>query len=147
MRLFELRAVTLLRSREKTMKRFVPAILVVLILSVSLVRNGLARAADVQLGTHKFTLPDGFEIEEVAGPPLVDRPITADFDEQGRLYVSDSSGSNDKVEKQLAEKPHRIVRLEDTDGDGRFDRHTVFADKMMFPEGTMWRAGSLYVSA
>ena len=72
---------------------------------------------------------------EVAGPPLVDRPITADFDEQGRLYVADSSGSNDKVEKQLAEKPHRIVRLEDTDGDGRFDKSTVFADKMMFPEG------------
>ena len=32
----------------------------------------------------------------------------------GRLYVADSSGSNDNVKKQLAEKPHRIVRLEDT---------------------------------
>ena len=106
-----------------------------------------ASAAEIQLGNHKFTLPDGFEIELVAGPPLVDRPITADFDEQGRLYVADSSGSNDKVEKQLAEKPHRIVRLEDTDGDGRFDKPIVFADKMMFPEGTMWLDGSLYVAA
>ena len=61
-----------------------------------------------------FTLPAGFTIELVAGPPLVDRPIVADFDEQGRLYVADSSGSNDKVEKQLEKKPHRIVRLEDT---------------------------------
>ena len=66
---------------------------------------------------------------------------------QGRLYVADSSGSNDKVEKQLAEKPHRIVRLEDTDGDGRFDKSVVFADRMMFPEGTMWLDGSLYVAA
>jgi putative membrane-bound dehydrogenase-like protein len=94
-----------------------------------------------------LTVPPGFEIERVAGPPLVDRPIVADFDEEGRLYVADSSGSNDKVEKQLADKPHRIVRLEDKDGDGRFDSSLVFADKMMFPEGTMWFDGSLYVAA
>ncbi len=100
-----------------------------------------------ELNGHKFTLPVGFEIELAAGPPLVDRPITAAFDDQGRLYVADSSGSNDKVDKQLAEKPHSIVRVEDTDGDGRFDRRVVFADKLMFPEGTMWFDGSLYVSA
>ena len=94
-----------------------------------------------------LTVPDGFEVERVAGPPLVDRPIVADFDEQGRLYVADSSGSNDKVEKQLADKPHRIVRLEDKNGDGRFDTSVVFAERMMFPEGAMWFDGSLYVSA
>jgi len=94
-----------------------------------------------------LTVPAGFDVERVAGPPLVDRPIVADFDEEGRLYVADSSGSNDKVEKQLADKPHRIVRLEDTNGDGRFDTSIVFADKMMFPEGTMWFDGSLYVAA
>ena len=107
-----------------------------------------ARGAELmELNGHAFQLPDGFAIEQIAGPPLVDRPITADFDEQGRLYVADSSGSNDPVQKQLAEKPHRILRLEDTDGDGRFDRSTVFADRMMFPEGTMWFDGSLYVAA
>ena len=68
-----------------------------------------------------LTVPPGFVVERVAGPPLVNRPIVADFDDQGRLYVADSSGSNDKVDKQLADRPHRIVRLEDTDGDGRFD--------------------------
>jgi putative membrane-bound dehydrogenase-like protein len=104
-------------------------------------------AGQVHLNGRTFTLAEGFEIELVAGPSVVDRPIVADFDEQGRLYVADSSGSNDKVEKQLAEKPHRILRLEDTDGDGRFDKRTVFADRMMFPEGAMWLDGSLYVSA
>ncbi len=94
-----------------------------------------------------FTVPAGFEVEQVAGPPLINRPIAADFDEQGRLYVSDSSGSNEDVEKQAKEKPHRIVRLEDTDGDGRFDKSVVFADKMAFPEGVMWFDGSLYVAA
>jgi putative membrane-bound dehydrogenase-like protein len=100
---------------------------------------------EVSLNGHVFTLPVGFEIELAAGPPLVDRPITADFDEQGRLYVSDSSGSNEKVEEQLKKKPHRILRLEAENG--RFVRRTIFADQMMFPEGTMWYAGSLYVSA
>src|SRR5262249_9873629 len=106
-----------------------------------------SKTHEVKLPGHTFTLPAGFEIELVAGPPLVNRPITADFDEQGRLYVADSSGSNEKVDEQLKKRPHRIVRLEDSDGDGRFDKATVFADGMMFPEGTMWHAGSLYVSA
>jgi putative membrane-bound dehydrogenase-like protein len=101
----------------------------------------------VRLNGHTFTLPEGFEIELVAGPPLVNRPIVADFDEDGRLYVADSSGSNDPVKVQLEKKPHRIVRLEDTDGDGKFDKSTVFADHMMFPEGVMWRDGSVYVGA
>ena len=102
---------------------------------------------EVKLDGRTFTIPDGFSIERIAGSPLVDRPITAAFDDLGRLYVADSSGSNDNVKKQLAEKPHRIVRLEDRDGDGEFDKQTVFADKMMFPEGTMWYGDSLYVAA
>ena len=106
-----------------------------------------APAAQFTLGAHNFTLPDGFTIEIAAPASLVPRPIEADFDEQGRLYVTDSSGSNDKVTKQLADKPHRILRLEDTDGDGVFDKSVVFADKMMFPEGALWHDGSLYVSA
>src|SRR4051812_45217450 len=40
--------------------------------------------------------PDGFEIELIGESPLVDRPIPGSFDEQGRLYLPDSSGSNDK---------------------------------------------------
>jgi putative membrane-bound dehydrogenase-like protein len=106
-----------------------------------------ARSADFKFNGRTISVPDDFEVALVAGPPLVERPIEADFDEQGRLYVSDSSGSNEKPDKQLLEKPHRIVRLEDTDGDGKFDKSSVFADKMMFPEGVMWREGSLYVAA
>ncbi len=109
--------------------------------------DGTCAAGEFTLGPRTLRVGDGFVIERIAGPPLVERPITAAFDDLGRLYVADSSGSNDNVQKQLAERPHRIVRLEDTDGDGTFDAHTVFADKMMFPEGTLWHDGSLYVAA
>jgi putative membrane-bound dehydrogenase-like protein len=101
----------------------------------------------VELNGHTFTLPVEFEIELAAGPPLIDRPIVADFDEEGRLYVADSSGSNEPTAFQVVKKPHRIIRLEDSDGDGKFDKRTVFAERMMFPEGGMWYAGSLYVAA
>jgi putative membrane-bound dehydrogenase-like protein len=106
-----------------------------------------AQAEEFTFNGHTFNLPDGFTLEQIAGPPLVRSPICMDFDEQGRLYVADSSGSNDPVKKQLEERPHRIVRLVDTDGDGIFDKSTVFADRMMFPEGAMWYDGSLYVGA
>ncbi|HWE36870.1 MAG TPA: PVC-type heme-binding CxxCH protein [Isosphaeraceae bacterium] len=109
--------------------------------------SALATAGETKLDGHTFKLPDGFKIERVAGPPLVDRPIVADFDDRGRLYVADSSGSNDPVQKQLEQRPHKIVQLNDTDGDGVFDQRTIFADKMMFPEGALWHAGSLYVAA
>ena len=64
------------------------------------------------------------------------------FGDANELYVADSPGSNAPVEKPLADKPHSILRLVDADGDGRFDKRTVFADKMMFPEGTMWLGGT-----
>src|SRR5205809_344934 len=95
-------------------------------LSLALSAGVSLHAAQFQIGAHNFTLPDGFEIELVAGTNLAPRPIEADFDELGRLYVTDSSGSNDKPDKQLVEKPNRVVRLEDTDGDGRFDKCVVF---------------------
>jgi putative membrane-bound dehydrogenase-like protein len=128
--------------------------LVLTLLALTLGACGLAgftseatRTHQVQLDGHAFTLPVGFEIERVAGHPLVDRPIEADFDEMGRLYVTDSSGSNDPVKIQIEKKPHRVVRLEDTKGDGRYDRGTVFAEHLMFPEGALWYKGSFYVAA
>src|SRR5258707_10342539 len=115
----------------------------------SLITNAAGHlfSAEFKIDGQTFTLPDGFVLEKITAPSLVNRPIVCDFDERGRLYVADSSGSNDKVDKQLQEKPHRIVRLEDTDGDGRFDQTVLFADQMMFPEGCLWFHNSLYVSA
>lgn len=130
------------------MKRLLSVAFILVLAGSGMIAQDKPPAANqVVLNGHTFTLPPGFEIELVAGPPLVDRPIVADFDDQGRLYVADSSGSNDKVDQQLQAKPHRILRLEDTDGDGKFDKRTIYADRMMFPEGVMYHAGSVYVSA
>jgi putative membrane-bound dehydrogenase-like protein len=109
-------------------------------------------AADPATASFSFpkqtlTVPAGFTVELVAGPPVVNRPISIAFDEAGRLYATDSSGLSERAPRQFEEKPHRVVRLEDTDGDGRFDRSTVFADRMMFPQGALFHAGSLYVAA
>jgi putative membrane-bound dehydrogenase-like protein len=113
----------------------------------ALIAPPVAKTHTVVLNGQTFTLPAGFTIEVAARPPLVDRPIVADFDDDGRLYVADSSGSNEKVADQLKKKPHRILRLEDSDGDGVFDKRTVFADRMMFPEGVLCFDGSVYVAA
>ena len=101
----------------------------------------------VNIARRTFHIPVDCTLELVAGPPLVDRPICSDFDERGFLYVADSSGSNAPVEEQLAKPTHRIVRLEDADGDGVFESSVVFADSVMFPEGILWHDGSLYVAA
>ncbi len=94
-----------------------------------------------------ISVPDGFEVAMAAGPPLVERPMIITADEQGYLYVAESSGTNDDVHKQLEDRPHRILRLDDVDGDGVYDRRTVFADRMMLPEGVLWHDGSVYVAA
>ncbi len=109
------------------------------------VRMGVAATPEETLAT--LRAPEGFTVELVAASPLVQHPLMAGFDEQGRLYVADNAGLNlsaEELEKQL---PNSIRRLEDTDGDGRFDRATTFADKMTFPQGAAWFRGALYVAS
>ncbi len=105
-----------------------------------------APAAEMVLNGHRFTLPDGFTVELAAPNSLAPRPVAGSFDDQGRLYVTDSSGSNLPPSEQLKDPRSRILRLEDTDGDGRFDTTEVFADKVMFPQGCLWHGGSVYVA-
>jgi len=104
-------------------------------------------AAEFRFDAGTITVPDGFTVEVAAGPPLVERPVTIDFDERGQLYVTESSGTNIAVAEQVKNPTHRVFRLEDSDGDGRFDRRTVYAEGLMMPEGSLWYRGSLYVTA
>ncbi len=92
-------------------------------------------------------VPPGFVVERVAGPPLVSHPMNGSFDERGRLYLTEAAGLNLKAADLLAQLPNSIKRLEDTDGDGRFDKAVVFADKMTFATGACWHDGALYSTA
>ena len=104
-------------------------------------------AAEFKFPGQTLRVPDGFTVELVAAPPLANRPISIAFDPQGRLYATDSSGLSDRAPVQFEQKPHRIVRLEDKDGDGRFESSVVFAENMMFPQGALFHEGSLFVAA
>jgi glucose/arabinose dehydrogenase/mono/diheme cytochrome c family protein len=82
----------------------------------------------------RFLLPEGFRIEPVLADPLIEDPVGVTFDGNGRMYVlemrsymQDAAGSNSRAPIS------RISRHEDTDGDGRYDKHTVFADKLVLP--------------
>ena len=92
-------------------------------------------------------LPDGFELVVAAAAPLVSHPIMGCVDDRGRLFIGDAAGVNLKkadLEKQL---PNRVLLLEDIDGDGIYDKSTIFADNMTFPQGACWLEGSLYVAS
>lgn len=105
-----------------------------------------ATAAPLTYQPPVITVPPGFSIELVAAPPLVGHPMMACFDERGRLFIAESAGFN-LDEKQLEERrPNFIRMIEDTDGDGVFDKSVIFADKLMIPNGALWLDGALYVA-
>lgn len=95
----------------------------------------------------QWKLPPGYTIELVAGPPLVNHPTMGGFDDKGRLYICDGPGDNMPAKELLEKLPNNIRRLEDTDGDGKFDKSTMFADKMTFPMGALWHDGYVYTAS
>ncbi|MBI5769169.1 MAG: HEAT repeat domain-containing protein [Verrucomicrobia bacterium] len=92
-------------------------------------------------------VPPGFEITRVAAAPLVNFPMMGGFDDRGRLFVAENAGVNLDEKELAAHPPSRVIVLEDTDGDGTFDRSAVFADKLTFPQGVLWLDGALYVAS
>ncbi|GIW92362.1 MAG: hypothetical protein KatS3mg110_0403 [Pirellulaceae bacterium] len=97
--------------------------------------------------TNKFVVPEGVVVEQVAGPPLVRYPLFGCFDDQGRLYVAEGTGLNAPGTELVQHKLGRITLLEDTDGDGRFDKSTCFADQLVFPQGVLWHNGVVYTAS
>jgi len=101
-----------------------------------------------------FQLLDGFRMELVAAEPLVTDPVAMVFDEDGLAYVAEMGDypySDKKFDKpyELQESLPlgRIRILEDTDGDGRMDKSTIFADKLSWPTGLALWKGGVFVTA
>jgi len=79
------------------------------------------------------TLP-GYHLELVAAEPLVQDPIAVDFDADGRMYVVEMRGFMPNLAGTGEDRPvGRIVVLEDTNGDGKMDKSTVFMDSLVLP--------------
>lgn len=129
--------------------------LILLISSLTLFETARVQANDsstlqanrVGDGVQEITVPEGFTVELAAGPPLVNHPTFATFDDRGRLFVCENAGVNMSAQELEEKLPNSICMLEDTDGDGRFDKSSVFADKMTFPMGGAWHDGALYVAS
>ena len=89
----------------------------------------------------------GFTVELVATEPLVKDPIAFEWGADGKLWVVEMGDYPLGVDGKG--KPGGVVRfLEDTDGDGRYDKQTTFLDGLGFPTGVMpWRNGVLVACA
>ncbi len=93
-----------------------------------------------------FKLPRGFRIEVVAADPLIETPIAMQWDAAGRLWVVEmpsymptptADGENEPI--------NRISVLESTRGDGKFDKKTVFLDKLVMPRALCLAYGGVLV--
>ncbi|HEV8543097.1 MAG TPA: PVC-type heme-binding CxxCH protein, partial [Verrucomicrobiae bacterium] len=91
-----------------------------------------------------FELAPNLEVTLWAENPLLAKPIQINFDPQGRLWVASSSVYPQIQPGQKAND--KILILEDTNGDGKADKTTVFADGLLIPTGVMPGDGGAYVA-
>ena len=92
-----------------------------------------------------FQVKEGFRIELVAAEPNIASPVALSFDEHGRMFVVEMIDYSERRD----ELPHlgRIRMLEDTNGDGVFDKSTVFADNLAWPTAVFCYGGGIFVGA
>lgn len=97
-----------------------------------------APALSPQEAMKTFRLAPGFELELVASDPLIGDPVSMTIGPDGRLWVVEMRSYMPGLDGQGEDAPvGRVVILEDTDGDGRMDRRTVFKDHLIMPRALM----------
>ncbi|MBX3441731.1 MAG: c-type cytochrome [Planctomyces sp.] len=102
-----------------------------------------------------LTVQHGFRMTLVAHEPDVCDPVDACFDESGRMYVAEFRGYPYSAEARIPQQPEPIGRrdaclvrrLEDRDGDGRFETSVVFADGLSWVVSVCCYDGGLFVLA
>ena len=106
-----------------------------------------ARAKSPAAALGGIEVPEGFEVQLVAVEPLVADPVDFDWGPDGRLWVVEMADYPLGIDGQG--KPGGRVRcLQDTDGDGVYDRSTLFLDRLNTPTGILvWRNGVLITAA
>ena len=91
-----------------------------------------------------YVTPVGFQMELFAAEPdLGGKPIAMNWDERGRLWVCETYDYPNELQP-AGEGRDRVRICEDTDGDGRADKFTVFAEKLSIPTAiTIYRGGAI----
>ena len=93
-----------------------------------------------------FQMEKGVRVEVAAAEPQVKDPVAMCFDDAGRMFVVEGRGYPFLPAKDgKGETPPKlgtVALLQDTDGDGRFEKRTTFAEGFTFPNGVMpWKGG------
>jgi putative membrane-bound dehydrogenase-like protein len=87
----------------------------------------------------------GLKVELVAAEPMVIDPVAVAWDEKGRMFVVEDRGY--PIGPGKGKPPvGQVVMLESTKGDGKYDKRTVYADGLTFPNGVMPWKGGIYVT-
>ncbi len=109
-------------------------------------QNGLRDIPDTSFDAqlHAFSLPEGASINLFAHEPAVKNPVHMNWDQQGRLWVV-SSPLYPHIQPG-EEDSDRVIILDDTDGDGVADKHTVFADNLHIPTAILPGDGGCYIA-
>lgn len=95
----------------------------------------------------KIHVPKGFKVELVASEPLLLDPVAFDWDARGRLWVVEMADYPMGMDGN-GKAGGRIRRLEDRDGDGKYEHSVIFAEGLNFPTGILcWRDGILVTAA
>ncbi len=97
--------------------------------------------------SHKLTqVPPGFELQLFASEPDIINPISMDWDEKGRLWVVETVDYPNTVREDRSIGDDRIKICEDTNGDGRADKFTIFADQLNIPTSMVFVNGGVLIS-
>ena len=92
----------------------------------------MALSSEASIAT--MQMPKGYRLEPVLTEPQIAEPVMIAFDGNGRMYVAEMRTYMLDVDGTGEQEPvSRVSRHEDTNGDGVYDRHTVFADKLLLP--------------
>ncbi|HUG19968.1 MAG TPA: PVC-type heme-binding CxxCH protein, partial [Planctomycetaceae bacterium] len=96
-----------------------------------------------QKAISKMTVPAGFSVELVASEPQVINPVGMAIDEKGRFWITESF---EYPRREPGPGRDRVKVLEDTDGDGKVDKVTVFAEGLNIPSGIAVGHGGVWVA-
>ncbi|MBI3854735.1 MAG: hypothetical protein HY293_03490 [Planctomycetes bacterium] len=113
----------------------------------------LPAAAPQDLGTPPLqalklmTVPPGFKAHLFAGEPDIRQPNAFCIDDRGRLWVAENFSYTGPGGPWKPSGKDTIVIFEDTDGDGKFDKRTVFADNLSFISGLEVGFGGVWVGS